>query len=98
MKTYLVARHVGTIEWCNAKNIQIDVYLQHLEPEVIQPEDVVIGTLPINYAAEICKKGARYLHLSLEVPFEMRGKELSAEDLEKFGAQIEEYQVIKVLC
>lgn len=96
MTTYLVSRHPGAIEWFTKQNMQIDVYQMHLDPSIIKADDTVIGNLPINLAASVCQKGARYLHLSINVPFEMRGKELEAENLEKFGACLEEYQVVKI--
>ena len=64
----------------------------------MRPGDVVIGTLPINLAAEVCVRGARYLHMSLDLPFEKRGLELSADEMQRFGARIEEYQVEKISC
>ncbi|HHQ40896.1 MAG TPA: CRISPR-associated protein Csx16 [Chromatiales bacterium] len=50
-------------------------------------------TLPIHLAAEVCERGARYLHLRLEVPRELRGRELTADDLAALGARLEAYQV-----
>ena len=57
------------------------------------PGDVVIGTLPVHIVAEICARGGRYLHLTLDVPPQARGRELTADDMERFGARLEEYEV-----
>jgi CRISPR-associated protein Csx16 len=47
----------------------------------------------VNLAAQVCAAGARYLHLSLALTPELRGQELSAEDLEALGASLEAYEV-----
>ncbi len=52
-----------------------------------------MGTLPVHLVAALNEKGACYVHLAVEVPPEARGKELSAEDLERFGARLEAYSV-----
>ena len=61
--------------------------------EAVRPGDVVMGVLPVSLAAEVCARGARFLHLSVEVPPELRGQELSADDLERLGAELVEYEV-----
>ena len=61
------------------------------------PGDVVAGTLPVNLAAEVCARGARYLNLSLDLPLHARGRELDAEDMHRYGARLEEYTVRRVI-
>ena len=51
------------------------------------------GSLPVNLAAQVCAAGATYWHLSLEVPVELRGLELSADDLQRLAARIERFEV-----
>ena len=63
---------------------------------MVTPGDVVIGTLPVNLVAEVCARGARYLNLSLDLPPEARGRELTADELETFGARVEEYRVEQI--
>lgn len=58
--------------------------------ELIQPGDMVAGTLRVNPAARVCARRGRYLHLSLEQPPEWRGRKLSAKDMGRFGARVEE--------
>ena len=94
MTTYFVTRHPGALEWAAGEGVIVDRVLAHFDPECIQPGDVVLGTLPINLAARVCARGGRYLHLSLEIPPEWRGRELSAADLRQCGARLEAYQVI----
>jgi CRISPR-associated protein Csx16 len=64
-----------------------------LSAETVQPGDTVAGTLPVQVAAEVCRKGARYLHLSLDLPASARGRELSADEMESFGARLEDFTV-----
>ncbi len=66
----------------------IDRYLPHLDPALVHVGDTVIGSLPVNLAAQVCAAGARYLHLSLDLPAELRGRELSADDLRRLGARV----------
>lgn len=96
MTTFFVSRHPGALDWAAEEGVTVDVLLAHLDPQTIQPGDVVIGTLPIHLAARVCERGGRYLHLSLELPADWRGQELSAADLRQCGARLEEYQVTAV--
>ena len=90
---WFVSRHPGAIEWAQRQNLVIDRWVAHLDPAEVQAGDRVIGTLPVNLAADICKRGARYFHLSLQVPAEWRGRELSSDDLQQLTAQIVPYCV-----
>ncbi|WP_461601614.1 CRISPR-associated protein Csx16 [Aeromonas rivipollensis] len=90
---YLISRHPGAIAWCQRQPLVIDVVLPHLDPVFICTGDWVIGTLPLPMVAEVQRFGARYLHLSVPVPPELRGQELSADQLEQLGASLIEYRV-----
>ena len=90
---WFVSRHPGAIEWAQRQNLVIDRWVAHLDPAEVKAGDRVIGTLPVNLAADICKRGARYFHLSLQVPAEWRGRELSSDDLQQLTAQIVPYCV-----
>ncbi len=96
MTTFFVSRHPGALDWAAGEGIDVDAVIVHLDPETIQSGDVVVGTLPIHLAARVCERGGRYLHLSLEIPPDWRGRELSAADLRRRGARLEEYRVIAV--
>ena len=98
MTTLFVSRHPGALDWAAEEGVTVDVLLAHLDPETIQPGDVVIGTLPIHLAARVCERGGRYLHLSLELPPDWRGRELTAADLRRFEARLEEYRVIPIVA
>lgn len=94
MTTWFISRHPGAVEWACRHGIAFDRHVSHLDPAALKPGDTVIGTLPINLAAEVCARGAAYLHLSLDLPPTARGHELDAEELERFGARLEPYTVI----
>ncbi len=96
MTTLFVSRHPGAREWAAEEGVIVDAVVAHLDPDTIQPGDVVIGTLPIHLAARVCERGGRYLHLSLELPPDWRGRELSAADLRSCGARLEAYRVAAV--
>ena len=98
MTTFFVSRHSGAIEWARRKGLAVDRFVQHLDASSIAQDDVVIGTLPANLAAEVCARGATYLHLSLDLPEGARGRELSADDLDHFGARVERLFVEREVC
>lgn len=93
MSVDLVSRHAGTLDWFAKQGMPIDKHIVHFDPEITRPGDFVIGILPIQLAAEVCARGGRYVHLESQVPLEWRGKELSAEKLDEFGAKLVEYVV-----
>ncbi len=96
MTTYFITRHPGAIQWAKQQGIQVDQQLKHLDTSIIRKGDTVLGTLPVNLIAEVCKKGGKYYHLTLELPEDMRGKELTAEDMQKSHARLEAYSANKV--
>jgi CRISPR-associated protein Csx16 len=93
MTTYLITRHPGAIEWAARRGLPIDRQVLHLDPETIRSGDVVIGTLPVNLAAEVCARGGKFHSLTLDLPAHLRGRELSADELEACGARLEEFVV-----
>lgn len=96
-KTYFVTRHPGARDWAAQEGIAVDELVDHLEVERVQPGDRVLGSLPVNLAAEVCARGGRYLHLSLELAPGLRGRELTAADMRLCGARLEEFWVEKVV-
>jgi|SRR5690606_3008973 len=93
---YLVTRHKGALNWLRSYIAGPIVHLEHADDfSFLHPGDRVIGTLPVNLAATVCGRGARYFHLSIRVPYDLRGKELTARQLCELGATLEEYRVSK---
>ncbi|BAU58753.2 hypothetical protein HH1059_20460 [Halorhodospira halochloris] len=95
MTTWFVSRHPGAAAWAERQGIEVDRFVEHLDWAAVERGDAVIGTLPVHIAAMICQRGAAYWHLSLELPLDMRGKELSEDDMELAGARIERFHVEK---
>jgi CRISPR-associated protein Csx16 len=92
-RTYFVSRHPGAMEWAARHGIQVDQQIDHLDVERIQPGDTVIGTLPVHLAARVCQRGGHYLNLSIDLPPHLRGRELTADDLEALGARVQAFHV-----
>ena len=95
MVTWFVSRHPGAVEWARREGVQVDRWVPHLLIEEICSGDVVIGTLPVNMAAEVCARWAKYYNLSLNLPENWRGRELSADALAEVGARLERFVLTK---
>lgn len=93
MTTWFISRHPGALHWMQSNNIDFDHHLTHLGDEPVQAGDTVIGSLPVNLAAEICKLGAHYWNLSLLLPADARGRELSANELDLYQAKLEAFSI-----
>lgn len=95
MSTHFITRHPGTIAWAKSQNILTDdvILCASFDPETVQPGDLVIGTLPAQLAARICERGARYQHLTLDLPETLRGQELSIEQMRACNARLEEFYI-----
>ena len=93
MTNWFVTRHPGAVEWAARKGLHIDRHVTHLDPDTVAPGDTVIGILPVHLVARLCVRGARYLHLSLDLPATARGRELSADELEAHGARLQAFIV-----
>lgn len=99
MTTLFVTRHQGARDWADLQNFKDAEAVEHLSAAKINAlgkGDIVIGTLPVHIIAQINRRRARYFHLEMAVPLEARGRDLSAEDMARFGAKLEEFIVTKV--
>lgn len=96
MTTYLVTRHQGAVEWASAQGFAIDQVVSDFDPTCVQLGDRVIGTLPAPLAATVCERGGRYIHLTLDLPPALRGKELTPADMDACGARLEEFRITRV--
>lgn len=93
MTTWFVTRHPGAVEWAARQGVQVDQHVAHLNTTDIAPGDIVIGILPVHLAAQVCARGGRYFNLSIRMPVDARGRELTADELEAFDTSIEEYAI-----
>ncbi|MCL4555914.1 MAG: CRISPR-associated protein Csx16 [Gammaproteobacteria bacterium] len=95
MTTLLISRHPSAVAWAKSK-VMVDKVLTHLTDDDLDnltADDTVIGTLPIHLAAEVCEQGATFVYLSLDTPPELRGAELSIEQMDALGARLESYRI-----
>ncbi|MCP5229389.1 CRISPR-associated protein Csx16 [Accumulibacter sp.] len=93
MSIWFISRHTGAIAWAKRQGMVVDHQLGHLDPQQVAAGDTVIGTLPINLAAEVCAREAKYYHPSLRLPPALRGTELDADQLEELDARLERYLI-----
>lgn len=86
MTTWVVTRHPGTLDWLSRQGVEAQRIVAHLNIEELGCGDNVIGTLPVDKIAAVWRRGARYYHLCVNMPFAARGTELTADDLDRYGA------------
>jgi CRISPR-associated protein Csx16 len=96
MTIWFVSRHLGALNWMRRRGIVFDRHVPHLTMEEVHMGDTVIGSLPVNLAGEVCARGATYRHLSLEVAAADRGRELSADDLDRYQAILATYFIEEI--
>jgi CRISPR-associated protein Csx16 len=94
MTTYFITRHQGAAQWAEQQGFKIDHVVSHFDTQTVQQGDRVLGTLPVNLAAEVCARGGQYYHLSMDSPLEYRGKELSPYLMNEFGAKLQLFTII----
>jgi CRISPR-associated protein Csx16 len=92
---YFVTRHNGAILWARDAGIRArKITQENFDVNIVNAGDVVMGTLPVHLAGEVLQRGGHYWHLSMEVPLDLRGKELTAEQMRKCNARLEEFRVL----
>lgn len=97
MSTLFVSRHAGAIEWIKRQhNWHIDEVIPHLDLAHVQAGDVVVGTLPVHLAGEVCAKGAQFYFLKMPQQFAGRGMEYTADEMTEAGACLIRFDVKKV--
>ncbi|MBP8053740.1 MAG: CRISPR-associated protein Csx16 [Burkholderiaceae bacterium] len=93
-KKYFVTRHRGAVTWAAEGGVKArKVLMENFDVAVVQPGDIVMGTLPVHLAARVNARGGHYWHLAMEIPPELRGEELSADDMRACHARLEEFAV-----
>lgn len=87
----LVTRHQVLIEYFKEANIEFDKVISHATEEEVRGNDVY-GVLPLRLAS----LANTVTTIDIDIPAEMRGKELSLEDIKKYGVNISTYKVEKI--
>ena len=99
MRTYIVTRHNGAVEWLKRKgyvNVQLIEHMCDSFINGLNKGDKVIGILPIPMMSKVCNKGAEFYHISItNLPSDKKGVELSANDLEEYGTVLQQYHVTR---
>lgn len=92
MEKIIVTRHEGLLNWLKERGICGDV-ISHVEsPEQIRGKDVV-GVLPLYLAAV----AASVTTVEMDLPQEARGKDLTPEEMDSFGATLHRYVVQELI-
>jgi len=86
----IVTRHRGTVEWLQRRGIKAPVKPRAKRTDV--ENRVVYGVLPVMLAAYA--KEVWIIEIP-HLPFMTEGVELSADDLEKYGAKLVQYSVTR---
>lgn len=97
-RRWLISRHAGAHDWCRSQGVTYDIAspcLTSLKDGPVRG-DVVIGTLPLHLAAELSARGVRVVSIVIDVPPSLRGKEFDSEQMQRYGAHLAEYRVLRV--
>ena len=89
----LVTRHQGLIEFLQQEGYTWDRVESHIEDTSILDDKKVLGFLTLELAARCASVTAP----NLELPAELRGKELSVEQLREFSRGTKTYTVVELL-
>jgi len=97
---FVITRHQGAVDWLVQEGyikegeFEIVPHITSSLMSILAPGDVLIGVIPMDFAAQACEKGVRVFVIALpKMTKEMRGKELSADDMRAAGAHIREYRI-----
>lgn len=87
----LVTRHEALVEYFKELGIKFDKVISHATEEDVRGNDVY-GVLPLRLASFT----NTVTSIDMNIPTEMRGKELSLEDIKKYLVDISTYKVEKI--
>ncbi len=86
----IVTRHVGTVEWLNKQGVYGKL-TSHARPDDVRG-NIIIGNPPLHLAYLARRVGIVDLP---NLPTRLRGRELSANQMERYGAKITWYTVTR---
>lgn len=84
----IVTRHTGMVEWLKNNNVVGEV-ITHATPDNVRGK-IVVGVLPMNLAS---LTDAMVTVDMPGLPAEMRGKDLTPEQMDEYGAVMSCYRV-----
>ncbi len=93
MTDWFVSGHPGAVEWARRQGIAATM-VPHFDVAVVQPGDRVFGTLHVPVAPAVFAADGEYWPLTLDRPAAARRRELSADDMDGFGARLERFTVV----
>ncbi len=91
----IISRHDAFVEFLKMKGILHgdEQVISHVSnPDVIDGKVVITSGLPMHLAA----KARCVIVVSMNIPPEMRGKEMSVDDMEKFFVGIDAFKVERI--
>lgn len=91
MKKILITRHEALVEFLQKQGLEFDMVVSHADAETVKGKDIY-GVLPLHLAA----LANTITSVDLNLPAEMRGKELSLEDVERYFVGFATYKVSKI--
>lgn len=97
MKVLAITRHPAAQNWI-AKRIQGAeiVATTHYQAGQEAGFDLVVGILPINLVADLNEKGVAFQMLTMDnIPEDLRGKELTEEQMDSLNAKLEGFAVTR---
>jgi putative CRISPR-associated protein (TIGR02620 family) len=86
----VVTRHKGLVQLLKDNGINYPV-IEHVQAEHVR-DKVVIGILPLHLAAE----AAQVIEISMDIPLEKRGMEISSKEMETYLKDINIFKVKKI--
>jgi len=92
MKVVIVSRHKGTIDYLKKRYPNAEV-VNHIDDPKKFKDSLIIGNLPLHMVSEVLKNGNRFVMVSLDIPRELRGKELNESELKEY---IKLYEIKKL--
>lgn len=87
----LVTRHEALVEYFKELGVKFDKVISHATEEDVRGNDVY-GVLPLHLAS----LANTVTTVDMDLPAEMRGKELSLTDIETYFTGMSTYQVKKI--
>ena len=91
MERILITRHKALAEFLNQQGIKFDKIIEHATAEDVKGKDVY-GVLPLHLAA----LANTITSVDLNLPAEMRGKELTISDVGEYFNSLTTYKVSKI--